>query len=249
MGRVYASPPLVEALCEFRFEPSQPWDWTVPGLVYDKVKSEYPKKRQQNIVEVELRMEQEELAQRLKGGVARMQFLREDERALIQVGPDLLTINHLKPYPNWKTLRGMIVHALDVYRQVAAPKGIRRIGLRYINKIEIPEPRVEIEHYLLAVPKVPEAIPQVFATFVQRVEIPFEPANGMLILQSGSVRDASREGTAFMLDLDFFTLLADKVTLDSAIEWVERAHDEVERTFEECITDKTRALFIEKKEG
>lgn len=248
MGRTYENPPLIEAVCEFRFEPSQPWDWTIPGLIYDKVKFEYPKKRQQNIVEVELRAEQEELAQRLKGGVARMQFLREDERALIQVGPDLLTINHLKPYPNWETFKGMIAHALDIYRQVAVPKGIRRIGLRYINKIEILEPRVKIEDYLLAVPKVPETVPQIFSTFVQRVEIPFEQANSVLVLQSGTIRDEQWEGTAFMLDLDFFTLRVNKLTLDSVMEWVERAHNEVERAFESCITDKTRTLFM-KKEG
>lgn len=249
MGRIYENPPLIEAVCEFRFEPSQPWDWTIPGLVYDKVKSEYPKKRQQNIVEVELRAEQEELAQRLKGGIARMQFLRSDERALIQVGPDLLTVNHLKPYPTWKTFKEMIVHAFNVYREIANPRGIRRIGLRYINKIEIPEPRVEIEDYLLAAPKVPEVVPQIFATFVQRVEIPFEQANGMLVLQSGSMRDEHTEGTAFMLDLDFFTLQADKLTLDSAMEWVENAHDEVERTFEACVTDKARKLFKAKGGG
>ncbi len=248
MGRIYENPPLIEALCEFRFEPSQPWDWTIPGLVYDKVKSEYPKKRQQNIVEVELRAEQEELAQRLKGGIARMQFLRPDEQALIQVGPDLLTVNHLKPYPTWQAFKARIVHALKIYREVANPKGIRRIGLRYINKIEIPEQGVAIEDYLLAVPKVPEAVPQIFATFVQRVEIPFEQANGMLVLQSGTVRDEHRGGTVFMLDLDFFTLQADKLTLDSAMEWVENAHGQVERTFEACVTDKARALFKQRKE-
>ncbi len=248
MGRVYENPPLVEVVCEFRFEPSQPWDWTIPGLIYDRVKSEYPKKRQQNIVEVEFKAEQEETAQRIKGGIARMQFLRPDERALLQVGPDLLTVNHLRPYPNWKVFKEMIVRTLRVYREVAAPKGIRRIGLRYINKIEIPEPRVEIEDYLLAVPQVPEVIPQVFAKFVQRVEVPFEQANGLLILQTGSMQQEERAETAFMLDLDFVTLQADKVALDAAMDWVEQAHDHVERTFEACITDNTRELFKERKE-
>lgn len=246
MGRVYENPPLVEAVCEFRFEPSQPWDWTIPGLIYDQVKSEYPIKRQQNMVEFELR--QEELAQRLKSGIALMQFLRSDERGLLQVGPDLLTINHLKPYPNWKAFKEMIVRVLGVYRKVVAPKGIRRIGLRYINKIEVSEQLVEIGDYLLAVPKVPEALPQLFTTFVQRVEIPLEKDNGLLTLQAGSIQQAEREGTALMLDLDFATQHANKLTLDSAIQWVEQAHDQVERVFESCITDKSRVLFKERKE-
>ena len=85
MGRLYKNPPLIEALCEFQFEPDQPWDWTIPGLVYDKVKKEFPKKKQQNIIKMEVHADPE-ISQSVKGEIARMQFLREDEQALIQVG-------------------------------------------------------------------------------------------------------------------------------------------------------------------
>jgi uncharacterized protein (TIGR04255 family) len=247
MGRLYENPPIVEAVCEFHFEPSQPWDWTVPGLVYDKIKDEFPKKHQRNIVEVEMHAEQQQVAQRVKGGVAQMQFLRDDERALIQVGPDLLTVNHLKPYPKWGIYQAMIIHALQVYRQVANPKGLKRIGLRYINRIQVPEPIFEIEDYLLAVPSVPQSVPQAFRVFIQRVEIPFERVNGLLILQSalGVPEESESAKSALMLDLDFVTLDATSVTLDAAMEWVGQAHDEVENTFEACITPKARALFKE----
>jgi len=50
---------------------------------------------------------------------------------------------------------------------------------------------------------------------------------------------------AFLLDLDFITLHAEAVTIDSATEWIERAHDEEERAFEACITPKSRTLFKE----
>ncbi len=247
MRRIYENPPIVEAICEFQFEPSQTWDWTIPGLIYAEVKTEFPKKRQQNVVHLELSSEKKEITQSVKGGIARMQFLRDDERALIQVGPDLLAVNHLKPYPKWEVFKGMIVHALEIYRQVANPKTIRRVGLRYINRIELPEHRVEIEDYLLAVPKVPKEVPQIFATWVQRVEIPFEDANGILVLQSGSIREEKQERISFLLDLDFITFQAETLALDSVIDWVERAHDKVEHTFETCITPKARNLFIEVK--
>jgi uncharacterized protein (TIGR04255 family) len=248
MGKLYANPPLVEALCEFRFEANQPWDWTIPGLVYDKIKTDFPKKRQQNILQLELRAEQEEVEQTVKGGVARMQFLRADEHAMIQIGPDLLVVNHLRPYPTWQIFSEMIANALITYRQVANPKSVRRIGLRYINRIEIPDPQVLIEDYLLAVPQVPNSVPQVFATWAQRVEIPYEQTGGMLILQSGILRKKEQVGTAFLLDLDFVTLQPASVNLDSAMTWVGQAHDEVEKTFEACVMDKARTLFKEKQD-
>ena len=243
MSRVYENPPIVEAVCEFRFQPSQTWDWTIPGLVYDKVKHQFPQKRQQAAVQVELRAEEEKFAQSVRPGVVRMQFVREDGRALIQVGPNLLSVNHLKPYPKWGVFKHMIHQALEVYWQVTSPQSFRRIGLRYINRIEMPANQVKIEDYLLSVPTVPKAAPQTFAGWAQRVEIPFENMNGMLVLQSGNLHEEGQMGIVFLLDLDFITLRADRVTSDSAAEWVERAHSEVESTFEACVTDKARELF------
>lgn len=250
MGRLYSNSPLFEALCEFQFEPNQPWDWTIPGLVYDRVKKEYPKKKQQNVIEMEARVEQNELMPSIKkGGVARLQFLREDETALIQIGQNLLVVNQLRPYPTWGKFQEMIKSGLAIYRDVANPKALKRIGLRYINRLEIPEAEVRIEDYILAVPTIPELIPQVFATWIQRVEIPFEDSNGLMVMQSGLIKHEEPNKVVFLLDLDFIILDVRKIKLENATDWLEKAHDAVEKTFEVCITDKSRALFKEMKNG
>jgi len=54
MGRKYANPSIVEAVCEFRLSPDTPWDLTVPGLVYEKVRSEFPHREQRLFQEVEI---------------------------------------------------------------------------------------------------------------------------------------------------------------------------------------------------
>src|SRR5882672_10952662 len=99
MARIYEEPPLIEAVCEFHFEPGHEWDWTIPGLIYPKLSKDFPKKREQRLFQLQVQAGPQEMTQSLKGQGARMQFLKEDERALIQVGPDTLAINHLKPYP------------------------------------------------------------------------------------------------------------------------------------------------------
>jgi uncharacterized protein (TIGR04255 family) len=245
MGKLYEQSPILEALCEFRFQPGQLWDWTIPGLIYDRVRTDFPKKRQRNVLEVEMRAEQQEMAQNIKGPVTRMQFLRQDEKALLQVGPDLLVVNKVAPYSNWKTFKTMIASGLAVYRDVAQPTGLKRIGLRYINRIELSETSIALDDYILATPGVPDSMPGRFAAWAQRVEIPFEGTNGMLVLQSGSATGSSQSKLMFILDFDFFTLRAETITLDSAIDWVEQAHNQIEAAFETCITDKTRVLFKE----
>src|SRR5690349_12984877 len=100
MGRLYQKPPLVEALCEFRFDSAQPWDWTIPGLIYAQIKDEFPMKREQRTLELAIETSPEK-TQQLRGDIGRMQFLRKDESALVQVGPDILAVNQLSPYPHW----------------------------------------------------------------------------------------------------------------------------------------------------
>jgi uncharacterized protein (TIGR04255 family) len=249
MGRLYENPPLIEALCEFQFESNQTWDWTIPGLVYDKVREDFPKKKQQNIVEMAARIEKDEVTPSIKGGMGRMQFLREDETALIQVGPNLLVVNQLRPYSTWGKFQKMIKSCLAVYRDVANPKALKRIGLRYINRLEIPEAEVRIEDYILAVPTIPEPVPQVFATWAQRVEIPFANSNGMMVIQSGLSKHEDPTKLVFIIDLDFITLNVKEINLENSTNWLEKAHDAVEKTFEACITDKSRVLFREARNG
>ena len=228
--------------------PSQQWDWTIPGLFYREVKAEFPIKRQFNPFQVEISAETETASvQSVTSNIERMQFVRQDEGALIQIGPNILAVNHLKPYSSWENFKQMISRALDVYSQVASPQAISRIGLRYINRLEFPPElqSVDIERFLLAAPAVPSTVPQTFISWAQRVEIPFEHANGLLALHSSSVRGEGKQNVAFLLDLDFITLDAGLVKLDSAMEWAERAHDEVEKTFEACITDEARKLLGE----
>lgn len=243
MGRLYRNPPIIEALCEFRFEPSQLWDWTIIGLVYDRIKDEFPERKQQNNIQVAIRAQEAEITQQWQ-----MQFWRRDNKALVQVGVDLLTVNLLKPYPNWQTFKELIARMLTIYRDIANPKGFQRIGLRYINRIEPPEEKARIEDYLLTFPIVPSEMPQTYSHWFQRMVIPFEQVNGLLVLHAGSVQGERQQKFAFLLDLDFGTLQGNAVALDQALDWLEQAHSVVEQVFEACITDKARTLFEEVKD-
>jgi len=48
MKRKYKKPPIVEALCEFQFIPQEPYNLTIPGLFYDKIKEEFPIRQEQS---------------------------------------------------------------------------------------------------------------------------------------------------------------------------------------------------------
>src|SRR5438093_1211585 len=101
--------PLIEALCEFRFAPSPSWDWTIPGRLYDEIGRDFPERAQVDGVAVQFVLGPEKAsAQPVINGPARVQMKRADGTAMVQVGPNLLVVNHLRPYVGWETFRPMI---------------------------------------------------------------------------------------------------------------------------------------------
>jgi len=250
MGKVYENSPLIEALCEFQFEPAQTWDWTIPGLFYARVQDEFPDRQEHQTIQVGIGTEQPIAPQMTH--IAQMQFLRKDRSALVQVGPNMLAINHLAPYPTWEPFRDMIFRHLDLYLEIGKPKNISRLNLRYINKLELPIPTgdedLNIGDYMLAVPGVPaDLLREPMGEFIQRVVIPLSQMDAMLILQSGSLT-FEREGYyTFLLDLSVVNTTP--LSFQHVRAWVTKAHTEVESAFEACISDKARKLFGEKNNG
>ena len=224
MGRKYKNSPIIEALCEFRFEAGTPWDLTIPGLLYERIRQTFPGKRPAKHFEVTLAPTPGQVKHQLVA-TDRMQFLREDEKALLQVDRDLLVVNHLKPYPTWTEFLPLIRQAFKAYGDVANPKGLRRIGLRYINRIEIPGPRVELEDYLNFRPFVGAGLPQDFASFIVGIEIPYDNSRDRLRLQATTAAAQPPGAVAIMLDLDYFLAQPGQASLETVFEWLDAAHE------------------------
>jgi len=246
--KMYSHPPIVEAICAFRFIPSQPWDATVLGLVYDRLKEDFPVKAQApgpllNVT----------IGTSPPSSTERMQFRRADNSALVQLGPDSLTVNHLTPYCGWPRFQKMIEAVLEAYKSVAAPRGLSAVSLRYINRLSIPaddeEDGVDIRQYVLTHPIVPDSVPQIFLEWAQRVVIPFEGARQSLVVQAGTTRGDDDFPLVFMLDLEARHDEEETVSLAESIAWLEAAHTNVETVFEACIGPKARLLFGEEGEA
>lgn len=246
MSRKYRNPPIVEALCEFQFIPNQPWDMTIPGLLYEKINGEFPLKQQQMGFGIGFQPKEGGIEQKVEMS-QRMQFYRSDKSALVQVGPDLLTINHLKSYPTWEAFKPLILKNLEIYQAIAKPKGFKRIGLRYINKISFDERPIELTDYFNYYAFIPTELPQMHEAINVRIEIPYEDGSDRLLLTLASMIPEKPDVLSLLLDLDYIMAVPERIPLDQASDWIEKAHTRVEKAFEACITDRCRILFGEEK--
>ena len=246
MKRKYPKPPIVEALIEFQFVPGQPWDITVPGLMYEKVRKEFPEKKERVEFIADIKALKDGVEPQISAS-QRMQFIRPDNSALLQISRNIFTVNHLKPYSTWEKFRPLILKNLDLYLGVVKPKGFKRLGLRYINKIEFENVPIELTDYFQYYPFIPEKIPQLHDQYNCQVEIPFNSRRDLLRLATGSTNPEAPNKIAILLDLDYIMMKPETVTIEEFPEWLENAHTVIEETFEACVTEKCRRLFGENK--
>ena len=67
-------------------------------------------------------------------------------------------------------------------RAYGSPKKVIRLGLRYINRIEIPLPMRDFKDYILTVPEIAPGVPQGLERFFMRLVIPSDEAQAVAVV-------------------------------------------------------------------
>ena len=243
MVRKYKNPPVVEALCEFQFIPAQPWDMTIPGLIYEKIRKNFPEKKQQSGVGIQFHPTAKGIEQKIEPAPSKVQFFKKDKTALIQISPHLLVVNQLKPYPVWEEFKKMILDNFHTYKEIAQPNAFKRIGLRYVNVLEFNKTKIELKDYFNYYPFIPKSLPQTHESFLTRVEFPYENNNERLILALATVVPSKPNSISLVLDIDYVMARPEYIPFDKIEEWLDKAHEGVKAAFEASITEKARSLF------
>lgn len=257
MSRViYKNPPITEAVCEFRFSPDE-WDITWPGELYSAIKKDYPQKPRQY---------QEQILEQRPDGlthrqITKVQFLSTDGTRTVSVGPGTIAIHDLYPYSSWEQFSLRIFSVLSAYQAVINNRPLIRVGLRYINRIDLrKEKSVELDQYFSGLPNQPEEWPSQIFDFLFKFELAYPDGAAARIFwtsereseknpkeTSNKTRKKESRGLAVILDIDVYSFISGK-HLISGKEVEELVTDlrQKERTlFESTITDKTRKLFNE----
>ncbi|MBI4566164.1 MAG: TIGR04255 family protein [Planctomycetes bacterium] len=160
-----------------------------------------------------------------------MQFLTTDKSRLLQLGRDLLVANQLRPYPRFRDWEPVIYRALQEYRELARPRAITQIGLRYINVIEIPAREVNMPEFFSVYPKLPVDLTDAYGPFMVRVELATQPPGHVLMLTFGSTASEGPGQSKFMLDLYDMVKGTAPVSFESVPEHVKAAHENVSAAF------------------
>jgi len=237
MGEKLKTPPLIEALCEFRFAENANWDWVLPGQLYDKIKTDFPERAQIQGVGFQV-----QASPKLKPVASihtlpdRVQLKRLDGSAMVQVGYNLLAINQLKPYTSWTEFLSLIMRIFETYHEITGAVDLERIGLRYINQLVVTDSKTKVSDLITLTPPLTGTLARPIHSFYQRYEIEQENPEGMLVHQTGTQQD-EQENPVFILDVDFgSTKVQELKNADSVKIWLEQAHNRVHEAFVASLT-------------
>lgn len=193
---------------------------------------------------------------KLDGGQASSQIIRfdwkglrfqsDDKKHIAQFNRDGFVFSRLEPYQDWPQLHGETMKLWEIYLELAKPVAIDRLGLRFINRIQLPIGELQFEDYMKSAPQPPQGLDLPFAGFMHQntLVVPNQPyvINLVKTIQPPAVDEGL--GAALILDIDVMATqgyeLDDGAELRRhllAMRWLKN------KVFFGSITDKAWTLF------
>lgn len=235
MSKKLKFPPLIEVLCEFRFTPSNDWDWTLPGRLYEQIGEEFNKRSQVSQFAFQLQSDDNtdntDSPQVIRTP-QRVQLRRSSDSAMVQIGPDTLVVNYLNSYSSWEDFRSLVINIFSKYIKLLDNEfSLDGISLRYINQINISQEGFNPDDYITVKPNLKDVLNKELLSFYQRYEVVYDSPDGILIHQTGLSENKNKQ-TVMILDLDFDSKTVAELTDILHIEsWLNQAHEHIEEAF------------------
>jgi uncharacterized protein (TIGR04255 family) len=153
------------------------------------------------------------------------------------------TFSRLAPYQTWEQLRSETKTLWESYRQIVGALPVVRVGLRYVNQLDLPLPMRDFRDFIRLYPEVSADLSQQLAGFFLQVQIPQEDLGAMLVLNEAMVPPSGPGVVSVVLDIDVFKQGL-KIESDDEI-WsvLEALRLRKNLIFEGCITNNTRELI------
>lgn len=237
--------PITEALIDLRVDLPEDISLERLGTMHEEVSADYPNKRDRIEHHAALRLTRSEGAQLAHQSYKVNGFVFEsvDGTQVVQARLDGFTFNRLKPYETWEHLRDEARALWNTYEHLAKPTRIKRIALRYINKIELPLPMGDFGDWLQTLPAIDPRLPQQIAGYFMRLLISFEEQGISAILTQTIEPVTTKEHLPIVFDIDVFQEDPDSSSLESMWSRFEVLRDVKNEIFFNSVTERTLDLY------
>ncbi len=171
------------------------------------------------------------------------QFLSASKDKLIQAQTDGWSFSKLAPYDSWDSFSAQGRQLWTMYREIAQPKKIARVALRYVNRLDLPIPFDDFKRYLRTAPEIAPDLPQGLSNFFMQVQIPQVDMEALLVINMTMAHPPAEGLASVILDLDLFRQSNLPNDEEALWQYFEQLRARKNTAFEACITDAMRERF------
>ncbi len=137
MHQQYNKPPLFEVTCEMTFIPDESWNVFFYSEFYEKIKERFPHKiaTEEYIIPTGIVIGQNQ--QPILEKRTKLECKNEEGNLLVTFRENFLGVTIVPPYTGWQDFKEIISYVLELYKEVVQPVLIKRIVLKYRNKVNV----------------------------------------------------------------------------------------------------------------
>ncbi len=235
----YNKAPIIEASIDLRVILPERTDLS---KVNKLIKNDYPREEAIDNNTTTIRLEKQHTTVSTAHQNIGYKLSAADGKFIAQIKNNGFTFNILENYKNWEDFHAEANRIWKIYCEELAPIRVSRVALRYINRIDIPASKFNLEEYFNTYPHVFKNNTADLSALFMQVQIP-QSEGGIAILNQTATNPPSPGYTSILLDIDVFDLKNFKPNDKELWERIELLRKQKNIIFEESITDKTRELF------
>lgn len=236
----YKRPPITEAVIEVRF--SSPIKETSIAKVAKYFKKQYENESKKIAYSLKVDMASTNVE---KTGEKFLQFSSNDMTQIFILKKASFILSQRAPYTSWEDHIARFERDFCLLRKHAGHQEIKRIGVRYINRIDIPlngQTTVEESEYLNIYPKYPPILGNLDSYAIQQ-RSNLNSIGARLTINSAVVPSPLAQHSSIMFDQDIARETDPPQKTEDVILFLNQVRSEKNSIFEACITDKARGLF------
>ena len=161
---------------------------------------------------------------------------------VVQFRADGFTFSKLEPYTTWGEVFGEAFRLWQIYVNLASPKQLSRVAVRYLNRMRVTGNR-NINDFLAAPPVLPPPTPSVIKDFLTRVHVADEARNSAAVIVQALEPQFDPNVVSLLLDIDAYhegVLSPDEPDLPGIFQQLRELKNEI---FYAAITEKAAEMY------
>jgi uncharacterized protein (TIGR04255 family) len=170
-------------------------------------------------------------------------FNSQDDGEILMVRTDTFSYHCIKPYMGWSAFCASFLNHWQTFNAKAQCKELSRVGVRFINNLNLPVSVNDYGDFLSAPPSLPGGKPHKISDFLSRIVIPLPEIEGYVIIYQALNSKAVHLTVPVILDIDVYSEKRIQIDGTTEFDMLEKLRQVKNEFFFNCITEKTKGLY------